>query len=157
MCLRFSVLVLFCVGSGLATGLSPSKMSCQPSVSFIISAIILNGNRPESLIRQGRRSHTLQGVWEIFLCNGAWQRRLARRLMCLLIAERHNRKWKEATDFLWQSTLMKGEIKIWVNSLQGTAWASNTVTMQFTLLQGLQMEDTDNLLLRRESRNAVQS
>jgi hypothetical protein len=32
-----------------------SKESYQLSVRFIISELILNGNRPESLIRQGRK------------------------------------------------------------------------------------------------------
>jgi hypothetical protein len=52
----YYVFVLSCAGSGLATGLSPVQ-EVLPTVyiRLINSEVILNRNRPEGLIRQGRR------------------------------------------------------------------------------------------------------
>jgi hypothetical protein len=47
-CLLYSIFVMSCVDRDIATGWSAV---CK----IIISELILNGNRPESLIRQGRR------------------------------------------------------------------------------------------------------
>jgi hypothetical protein len=46
----YSVLVLSCTGTGLATGSSPVQGVLMHVYNFIIS----NGNRPKSLIRQGK-------------------------------------------------------------------------------------------------------
>jgi hypothetical protein len=47
--------------------------------------------------------------------------------------ERRNRNEssseKKPTEFLWQLTVMKDKIRILVNGIQQTAWASNTVKM----------------------------
>jgi hypothetical protein len=51
----FTVFVLSCVGDGLATGLSPVQESYRLSTSYIISELILNGNRPDSLIYRRRK------------------------------------------------------------------------------------------------------
>jgi hypothetical protein len=51
-----SVLVLSCADSVLASGWSPSKESYRLSARFTISELILNGNMPDSVIREdGRR------------------------------------------------------------------------------------------------------
>jgi hypothetical protein len=52
----YYVFVLYCVGSGLATGLSPVQ-GVLPTVyiRLRILEVILNGNGPEGLIRQGKR------------------------------------------------------------------------------------------------------
>jgi hypothetical protein len=50
----YSVFVLSCVGNRLATGLIPRPRG--PDVYEIqVSELILNGNRPEGLMDQGRR------------------------------------------------------------------------------------------------------
>jgi hypothetical protein len=49
-------IVLFCVGRGLVSDWSPpSKESYRLSTRFTVSELMLNENRPESLIRQGKR------------------------------------------------------------------------------------------------------
>jgi hypothetical protein len=50
----FSVFVLFCIGSGLATGSSPILQTVGKNVRFIVLRLVLNGDRPGSLIRLGR-------------------------------------------------------------------------------------------------------
>jgi hypothetical protein len=50
-----TVYVLSRVGRGLATADLPSKEVYRLSVRSIISELILNGNRPDSLIHQRRR------------------------------------------------------------------------------------------------------
>jgi hypothetical protein len=55
----YSVFMLSCICTGLVTSSSPSKESYRLSTWLIISELILNGNRPESLIRRGRRRKRL--------------------------------------------------------------------------------------------------
>jgi hypothetical protein len=54
---RFSVFVLYCPVqvAALRRADPPSEASYQLSVRFIISELILNGNRPESLILQDKK------------------------------------------------------------------------------------------------------
>jgi hypothetical protein len=52
VCLRlFCVCVVLCVDSGIATGWSPYRLLTR----FTVPELILDGNRPESIIRQDRR------------------------------------------------------------------------------------------------------
>jgi hypothetical protein len=67
-----SAFVLSCVGSGLTTGWSPVK-EVLPSVYRISSfTLILNGRRPESLIRQIGRIKKL--LHELTAVN--WKKRI---------------------------------------------------------------------------------
>jgi hypothetical protein len=50
VCLRFSVFAWSCVQSGLRRASESYRLYTR----FIISELILSGNRPESLIRQAR-------------------------------------------------------------------------------------------------------
>jgi hypothetical protein len=56
-----SMFVLSCVGNGLATGWSPVQGVYQLSLRFTVSELNLNGNRSESVIRQGRKREEVRG------------------------------------------------------------------------------------------------
>jgi hypothetical protein len=58
-----SVFVLSYVGSGLASGCSPSKESCWLSVRFTVSELIVNGKSSESLIRAGSRRRIVNTLY----------------------------------------------------------------------------------------------
>jgi hypothetical protein len=50
-----SLFEMSCAGSGLATGRSPVHEDQLPKGLLVISEVILNGNKPDSAMRQGRR------------------------------------------------------------------------------------------------------
>jgi hypothetical protein len=62
-----SMFILSCVDRGLTTGWSPAQ-GVLPTVSKINNFTIMNGHRPESLIRQGRRRRRRYWKW----CGALW-------------------------------------------------------------------------------------
>jgi hypothetical protein len=57
ICLR-----LFCVSVVLLGWADPpSKASCQPSIRSVVPELILNANRPKSLIREGSGTRNKSG------------------------------------------------------------------------------------------------
>jgi hypothetical protein len=50
------VFVLFCVGSGLATGLIPRPSGPTDCSKIRSIRLVMNGNRPEDLLRQWKKN-----------------------------------------------------------------------------------------------------